>query len=87
MAMYYVYILQSEIDKKLYIGYTNDLKKRLAEHQNGKSAATSPRRPFKLIYYEAYVSMQDAKHRESNLKLQARALEGLKRRIPDCIET
>lgn len=66
--MYFVYILFSNKDKRLYIGYTNDLKKRLAEHQDGKSIATRYRLPVRLIYYESYLKWSDAKRREKFLK-------------------
>ena len=65
---YYVYILQSEKDKSLYIGYTADLKKRLREHNNGESSATKPFRPYKLIHYEAFLNRIDTKKREEYLK-------------------
>ncbi len=66
--MYYVYILQSAKDKSLYIGYTTDLKKRFADHNNGLSLATKYKRPYKLIFYEAFLDRIDAKHREVYLK-------------------
>jgi putative endonuclease len=66
--MYYVYILQSPAMKKLYVGYTNDLRKRLLEHNDGKSKFTKFGRPWKLIYYEAYISKKDAMSREKYLK-------------------
>lgn len=65
---YYVYVLQSLINKSFYIGYTADLKKRLQEHNSGKSLATKPFRPYKLIFYEAFLSRKDAKNREVYLK-------------------
>ncbi len=79
--MFYVYILKSKKDSKLYIGYTNNLKRRIEEHNSGGNESTKLRRPFELIYYEAYKSEDDAKHREDMLKLFGRALGGLKRRI------
>lgn len=66
--MYYVYILQSQKDHSLYIGYTTNLEKRVADHNNGKSQATKPFRPYKLIFYEAFLNMRDAKSREEYLK-------------------
>ena len=66
--MFYVYILQSLKDKSLYIGYTADLKKRFNEHNNGESKTTKPFRPYKLIFYEAFLSRIDAKRREEYLK-------------------
>jgi putative endonuclease len=69
MKFYYVYILQSApIATWIYVGYTEDLKKRLAEHNNGESPSTKHRRPYKLIHYEAYASKKDAKRREMYLK-------------------
>ena len=66
--MYYTYILQSRKDKQLYIGYTNDLKNRLVEHNLGKVASTKNRLPVKLVYYETCLNQQDATHREKYLK-------------------
>ena len=68
LDMYYVYILLSEKDGKLYIGSTPDLKKRKEKHDNGFVLATKNRRPLKLIYYECYISEKDARHREIFLK-------------------
>jgi putative endonuclease len=65
---YYVYILKSGKDKKLYTGYTNNLKLRFEQHQKGKVESTKDRRPLKLIYYEACLNQQDATHREKYLK-------------------
>lgn len=65
---YYVYILQSQKDKSFYIGYTSDLKRRFKQHNNGESLATKPHRPYKLIFYESFLSRIDAKHREVYLK-------------------
>ena len=66
--MFFVYILKSLSDKKLYTGFTNNLKNRLNKHNQGKIFSTKSRRPFKLIYYEAYLSEEDAKKREKYLK-------------------
>ena len=68
--MYYVYILKSVKDNKLYSGYTADLKKRLSYHNDGKVFSTKNRKPFKLIYYEAYLNQQDATSREKFFKTQ-----------------
>lgn len=65
---YYVYILKSLKDGRLYIGYTTDLEKRFEEHQNGKVIATKHRRPFERIFYEAYKSSKNAKRREKYFK-------------------
>lgn len=79
--MFYVYILKSKKDKLLYTGSTNDLRKRFELHNNGMVFSTKNRRPFEIIYYEAYKSEKDARHREKNLKLRSRALVQLKKRI------
>jgi len=70
---------------KLYIGYTNNLPRRIREHNSKLNTATKSRIPFKLVYYEAYRNQQDAKKRESNLKLQAKALSQLLRRIRNSV--
>jgi putative endonuclease len=66
--MYYVYVLRSQLDEKLYTGYTTDLQTRLWEHNNGEVVSTKARRPFELIFYEGYKSMEDAKRRERYFK-------------------
>lgn len=66
--MYYTYVLKSVKDKRLYIGYTSDLKKRLEEHNSGKVQSTKDRTPLKLIYYEACISSEKAIKREKQLK-------------------
>lgn len=65
---FYAYILQSEKSDKLYIGYTNDLRKRFKEHNSGQSTYTKSRGPYKIIYYEASLSEEDARSREIYLK-------------------
>ena len=66
--MYYLYILHSQKDNNFYTGTTSDLKRRIKEHNAGKTFSTAPRRPFKLIYYEAYLLKEDAESREKYLK-------------------
>ena len=66
--MHYVYVLQSASDSGLYIGYSSNLRRRLAEHQTGRAIATSYRGPWQLIYYEAYTDEHDALGREKFLK-------------------
>jgi putative endonuclease len=68
MSYYYIYVLQSLKDYNWYTGYTNDLKKRLKEHNDGKNISTKNRRPFKLIYFEGCLNEEDAKAREKYLK-------------------
>jgi putative endonuclease len=66
-----VYILKSQKDGLLYIGFTTDLHRRLTEHMHGQSDATAPRRPFDLIYCEYHVSKIDALRREGYFKTTA----------------
>ena len=65
---FYVYVLYSERFNRLYIGYSSDLKKRFLQHNQGKSKATKPFRPYQLIFYEAFTEESDAKAREVYLK-------------------
>lgn len=80
--MFYVYVIQSLKDKKLYIGYTNNLKRRFEEHNAGRNEVTKDRRPFRLLYYEACIQKQDALKRELQLKTGF-GREYLKRRLSD----
>lgn len=68
--MFYTYVLQSEKDKRWYTGFTSDLRKRFAEHQQGlrEGAWTKGRGPFILLYYEACYNKVDARARELYLK-------------------
>ena len=66
--MYNVYILQSQKNNSLYTGYTVDLKERLKNHNDGRSKSTKPFKPYKLIFYEAFLNRIDAKNREEYLK-------------------
>ena len=66
---YYVYILQSINNPRwIYVGYTEDLKERVKEHNSGGSKATVHYKPFTLIHFEAYRNKKDAKRREMYLK-------------------
>jgi putative endonuclease len=66
--MYYTYILRNMKNGQWYTGYTNDLRKRVAEHGSGKSKYTKHRGPYELIYYEACRNEDDAFAREKYLK-------------------
>ena len=66
--MFFTYVMMSERDNKLYIGFTNDLEKRVEEHHKGVVASTANRRPLELIYYEACLSEEDALKREKYFK-------------------
>jgi len=79
--MNYVYVIKSSVDGELYVGSTNDLKRRLREHNTKKSFSTSWRGPFELVYYEAYKNLQDAREREQALKLRGNSRKHLINRI------
>jgi len=66
--MHYVYVIKSRIDGKFYTGCTEDLRKRLREHNDGKVNSTKGRGSFDLIYYEASLNRTDAFAREKYLK-------------------
>jgi len=66
--MYYLYIFKSLKDNNLYVGTTNDIEKRLKEHNNGKSKSTKLRRPFQLVHKEIYKTLSEARKREWYLK-------------------
>jgi len=65
---YFVYVLRSLKDDKLYTGYTKNIKLRFEQHNKGIVESTKNRQPFKLIYYEASLNQQDATKREKYLK-------------------
>ena len=67
--MYYTYALYSLKSKKLYIGSTGDLKQRIEDHNNGRGGRyTSINRPFKLVFYEAFLAKSDAEKQEKFYK-------------------
>lgn len=78
--MYYVYILKSSVDNKLYTGYTKNLRLRFKCHNEGKVTSTAKRRPFILVSYEACLNQQDATHREKYFKTY-RGKQFLKNRL------
>jgi putative endonuclease len=71
--MFYVYLLHSLEDRGLYIGFSTDLRRRMAEHKHRASFATKYRGPWKLIYYEAYIDRQDAEGGNAVSKAEAGA--------------
>ena len=77
----WVYILKSLKDSRLYIGCCSDLQLRFQQHNEGKVSSTEYRRPFVLIYYEAYKSKEIAFEREKLLKHSDKAYTALKKRL------
>lgn len=79
--MYYVYLLQNVFSKKSYLGYTNNLKRRILEHNTNKSFSTKNKGIWKITYYEAYRRKEDAVIREKRLKNYGQAFSRLKERL------
>src|SRR3989338_4496006 len=69
MQFYYTYILQSSADSSLYKGCTNDLRRRVYEHNTGVVEATRLKKAWRLIYYEACLNQKDAYNREKYFKM------------------
>ena len=75
--MHYVYLIKNNRDKETYIGYTNNLKRRLKEHKDKKP---------ELVYYESYKSEKDARLREMKLKQRGQTVRRLKERLKNSLE-
>ncbi len=67
-SVYYVYILRSVPRGTLYVGTTQDVDKRLRDHNAGRSKSTRPHRPFELVHVEQFPSLGEARRREWQLK-------------------
>ena len=65
---YFVYILKSKIVNRYYIGYTNDLRRRLYEHNSGKTKSLFKYIPLEIIYKEEYKTIEEARRRERQIK-------------------
>lgn len=83
--MYYVYALLSLVNGNIYIGFSEDLRERVREHNDLKVKSTKAYAPWKLVYYEAYLNKYDATIREKKLK-EHKAKDDLKQRISKSIE-
>ena len=68
MSKYYVYVLKSLEDGKGYTGITNDLERRMKDHNYGRNSSTKSRRPLILQYSEIYRNRMEARQREKYLK-------------------
>ena len=69
--MHKVYVLENKEDKSWYIGQTDDLERRIKQHNGGYGARTTGmngRESWRLIYVEAYINKSDALGREKFLK-------------------
>ncbi|MDD5116426.1 MAG: GIY-YIG nuclease family protein [Candidatus Omnitrophica bacterium] len=83
--MYHVYLLKSKKNGILYIGYTNNVERRLKEHNSGLVEYTRKYMPWEIVYYESFFSLVDAKKREKSLKYFGKAYSGLKLRIENSL--
>ncbi len=80
--MHYVYLLKTEHETmRFYIGYTEDIERRLHEHVQGKVYTTHRLKNPQLVYYEAYIEEGDAKEREKKLKQFGSSYAGLLKRL------
>lgn len=68
---YYFYILQSEVSRKFYLGFTSNLKERIKHHNLGKDKATKPYIPYKLIFFSGFRNKYDALNCEKYFKTTA----------------
>ena len=77
--MFHVYVLRSQVTGRFYVGCTKDVRRRLTEHNAGKSKSTRAFRPLALMYEEAFPSLGEARRRERYLNAQKsrRFLAGL----------
>lgn len=79
--MFYVYLLVSVEYDEIYIGSTNDLRRRFKEHNDGREISTKRYMPWELYYYEAYKDEKSARLREKRLKHHGNAIRELKKRV------
>ncbi len=82
---HYVYVLKMS-NGELYIGFTHDLKNRLEQHKGGRIITTRKYLPVRLVYYECYASIYDAKQREKMIKKFGSTYSHLKNRILNSIK-
>jgi predicted GIY-YIG superfamily endonuclease len=69
---FFTYILQCS-DKSYYVGHTDELERRLAEHESGATDGyTASRRPIRLVWFEEFPSREEAKSVEAQIKKWSR---------------
>jgi len=68
--MFYLYLIQSEVDSSFYIGYTSNLELRIKQHNKGESTYSRRKKPWKLVYSEELENKTSALKREKFLKKQ-----------------
>lgn len=77
--MFFVYILQNKKDESFYIGYTQDLQKRLCAHNQGQVRYTKGHIPYEIVYVERFDTLRGAKDREVTIKKTKNVLYFLKK--------
>ena len=65
---YFTYVLQSQKDNRLYFGQTQNLEKRLEDHNSGKSTYTKHFTPWVTVAYKSFTSRKEAVGFEKKLK-------------------
>jgi putative endonuclease len=80
-GMYYVYFLRSLTTGRTYLGWTTDIRRRLAQHNDGESRSTKGRGPYELFHLEAYRHREEAQAREFSLKKHPNVLRQLRNRL------
>ena len=83
--MYYVYVIANE-EGKAYIGFTNDLERRLKEHNSVENQGYTKNQEWHYVYYEAFTSKIDAIIREKRLKNHGQSKRQLKMRIKHSLQ-
>jgi putative endonuclease len=68
MKNFVVYVLKSQVDGRLYVGFTNSIDRRIKEHNSGKTKSTKGYRPWILVYSEIASTREEARNREKYLK-------------------
>ena len=68
--MFFVYIIESQKDFSFYVGQCDDLDRRMSKHNDGLSKYTSGKSPWRLKYFESYISRSEAIKREKQIKNQ-----------------
>ena len=84
--MWYLYILRSDTKDKIYIGSTNDLERRLEQHNRGHTKSTKRFVPWSFVYVEKFLEKKDARDRERQLKnwKNRKRIESLIEKNPYC---
>jgi putative endonuclease len=84
--MFYVYLIKSKKSEGYYLGCTSDLRRRLVEHNAGKSFYTKDKGPWEVRYYEAFHSKGDAFNREKQLKKNKSGYRELRKRLTESLK-